>query len=189
MSSSSDSSSLGKGQKLLLVVVSLCLVSLLLFLRNGYNTQKPLDSLARKSLPLEVALDNGRPTVLEFYADWCVACREMAPAILAAESIRGRDIDFVLLNVDNEQWRDYLELYQVRGIPQLNFFDDTGSLQGKYLGVRSFEQIQKILNALINKMELPEPFDSNIKGSQNNFSQFLQEEVASDNLIGPRSHV
>ena len=41
-----------------------------------------LDELKQQSTPLESALYNGRPTVLEFYADWCEVCSELAPTAL-----------------------------------------------------------------------------------------------------------
>ena len=41
-----------------------------------------LDELRLQSMPLDSALANGRPTVLEFYADWCEVCNELAPTAL-----------------------------------------------------------------------------------------------------------
>jgi thiol-disulfide isomerase/thioredoxin len=38
-----------------------------------------LAQVASSSTPLEVALANGRPTVVEFYANYCEVCRELAP--------------------------------------------------------------------------------------------------------------
>ena len=38
-------------------------------------------SLERASVPLDVALANHRPSVLEFYADWCEVCRELVPDV------------------------------------------------------------------------------------------------------------
>lgn len=45
-----------------------------------------LGRLQQASVPLESALSNGKPTVLEFYADWCEVCNELAPATLQVRS-------------------------------------------------------------------------------------------------------
>ena len=122
--------SLGYLQKLLLVLLSVFLAVSLFFFRGGFKSKAMLDQLAKKSLEPDIALSNGKPTVFEFYADWCEACNEMAPDIVDAEKLYSNKIDIVLLNVDNPRWFDLIEKYDVNGIPQLTFFDDKGEFKG-----------------------------------------------------------
>jgi hypothetical protein len=80
-----------------------------------------------------VALRDGRPTLVEFYADWCEACRAMAPAMAAVEQEHHGALDVVLLNVDNPRWQPELERYEVNGIPQLELFNAAGTAVGRSL--------------------------------------------------------
>ena len=63
------------------------LAAFLFFIRNGFSSRQPLEELARRSLPPEIALTNNRPTIFEFYADWCEVCQQMAPAMLSVEKL------------------------------------------------------------------------------------------------------
>ena len=146
---------LGSLQKISLVFLSLFLVVSLFFFRNGFKANTMLDQLAKNSLEPDIALLNGKPTVFEFYADWCEACKEMAPYMVAVEKLYSGKVDIVLLNVDNSRWFDLIDKYDVNGIPQLTFFDDKGKLKGLSLGVRKYSELDKIFFALINNYELP----------------------------------
>ena len=131
-------------QKYSLVFISIFLVILLLFLRNGFKPNAMLDQLAKNSLLPEQALSNGKPTVFEFYADWCEACKEMAPDMIEAKKQNSNKVDVVLLNVENSRWIDLIDEYNVNVIPQLTFFDDKGVFQGFSLGVRKYSELNDI---------------------------------------------
>ena len=102
------------------------------------------------------ALADGRPTLVEFYADWCEACRAMAPAMEAIEQKRRGALDVVLLNVDNPRWQPQLERYAVNGIPQLEFFDANGHSVGRSIGARRPEELEALTTALVAGKPLPE---------------------------------
>ena len=142
-------------QKYFLAFLSIVLVISLFFLRNSFKANAMLDQLAKSSLLPETALSNGRPTVFEFYADWCEACKEMAPDMLDAKKQNSNKVDVVLLNVDNPKWADLIDKYNVNGIPKLTFFDDNGEFKGFSLGVRKYSELNEIFLALINNSELP----------------------------------
>ena len=180
MTDSAPNSSLTKLQKILLLVSALVLAVGLFLVRNGGSIESPLDQLARRSLSPEVALSNGRPTILEFYADWCEVCREMAPAMLEVEQRHSTDLDVVLVNIDNPRWLDLTDRYDVTGIPQLNLFSAEGTMRGRSLGGRSETELNSIATALIDGSPLP-----SMAGVGS--TSPLPETAAADST-GPRSH-
>ena len=179
---------LGSLQKIFLVFLSIFLVISLLFFRNGFKANLMLEQLAENSLEPDIALLNGKPTVFEFYADWCEACKEMAPDMVNAEKLNSNKIDIVLLNVDNYRWSDLIDKYQVNGIPKLIFFDDKGKFKGFSLGARKYSELNEIFLALINNSELPSftklSNTSNLI-SKNNSKELNNNSIRSE---GPRDH-
>ncbi|WP_413677250.1 thioredoxin domain-containing protein [Prochlorococcus sp. MIT 0916] len=176
-------------QKYFLVFLSLCLVISLFFFRNAFKSNAMLDQLAKNSLLPEQALSNGKPTVIEFYADWCEACKEMAPEMKDFKKQTANKINIVLLNVDNSRWRDLIDKYDVNGIPKLTFFNDKGEFKGFSLGVRKISELNQIFLSLINNSELPS------FTKEANSSIFRSESLSSERKINnivkteaPRNH-
>ena len=177
-------------QKAVLLVSAVVLAVVLFLLRNGLSTESPMDQLARRSLQPEVALSNNTPTMLEFYADWCEACREMAPAMLETERRTSGRMDVVLVNIDNPQWQDLIDRYEVNGIPQLNLFGATGQLRGRSLGVRTAPQLDALSTALIDNSPLPQFAGigsiSSLEAAETISTASIA--TASATSAGPRSH-
>ena len=99
MTGSAPSPLLGPIQRSILLVIAVGLALVLTVLRGGMQSSSPMEQLARRSPDPEQALTNGRPTVMEFYADWCQVCREMAPAMLKLEQAHRDRLDVVMVNV------------------------------------------------------------------------------------------
>jgi thiol-disulfide isomerase/thioredoxin len=147
---------LGRRERALLGAIAAALLVALIWLRGGLNSTAPLEQLARRSLDLPVALADGRPTIVEFYADWCEACRAMAPAMAAIEQSQRDKLDVVLLNVDNPRWQPELDRFDVNGIPQLQLFDADGVSVGRAVGARSAPELAALGEALIAQAPLPQ---------------------------------
>ena len=162
----------------------------MLILRGGMQSESPMEQLARRSLDPQTALTNGRPTLIEFYADWCQVCREMAPSMLDLEKQSRDSLDVVLVNVDNPRWQDLVDRYDVNGIPQLNLFNAAGEPRGRSLGLRSPEELQLLSAALLDDQPLPAlPGVGNI--SQLPTSPSADNTLtgaSSQSTAGPRSH-
>jgi thiol:disulfide interchange protein len=172
---------LGRRARLLLAALSAVLALALFTLRGGLQPAAPLEKLARQSLDLSVALGDGRPTLVEFYANWCEACQAMAPAMETIEQQQHGKLDVVLLNVDNPRWQPEIERYEVNGIPQLELFNASGQAIGRSLGARSRPELEALTTALIADTPLPQ-----LAGMASQSS--LQPTLAAAAMAGPRSH-
>ena len=190
MTGTPESSPLGTAQRWVLVLIAVALAVGLVILRSGIQSESPMEQLARRSLDPQIALTNERPTLIEFYADWCQVCREMAPSMLDLEK-RSRDrLDVVLVNVDNPRWQDLVDRFDVNGIPQLNLFNAKGEPKGRSIGLRNAEELQLLTTALLEDQPLP------ALPGVGNINRLLTPSSASSALAGdpspatagPRSH-
>lgn len=105
-----------------------------LFVSSRLDLGVSLKDLSSVAVPYEEALLNGKPTVVEFYADWCEVCRELAPDIYKVEQQFKDRVNFVMLNVDNTKWEQELDEFGVEGIPHFAFLDKNGNEKGNIVG-------------------------------------------------------
>ena len=129
-------------------------LAVVVFWTRSLSTQG-LEALARASLPLDVALSNGKPTLVEFYADWCEVCHQMEPTMAQLKQTHRGALDLVLLNVENPLWEKELDQFQVRGIPTILFYGPDGSVRGRSIGLRQPEQLEAMVAALLRDDLLP----------------------------------
>jgi len=78
-----------------------------------------------------------KPVIVDFWADWCMACKQLKPTIEEVAEERD-DVDIVEVNVDEAQKKP--QKYGVRSIPNVNLFID-GELEDSFVGNRSKEDI------------------------------------------------
>ena len=104
---------------IIVLIISIVIVSLLLFKNFFFKSTYLLKSFGELSVDPEIAFTNNKPTFLEFYAEWCEVCKEMAPRVSSLKDEYEKDINFVFLNVDNQKWGNYIEKFSVNGIPQI----------------------------------------------------------------------
>lgn len=144
-----------KVRNFLIAIAAIILsVALLIGLRTQ-TTSATLESLSKGSTPLEVALNNGKPSLIEFYADWCTVCQKMAPEVGALEESYADKINFVMLNVDNSKWLPEMTQYQVDGIPHFVYVNSQGEAVAQAIGNTPRAIMAENIDALVAGNNLP----------------------------------
>ncbi|MDD2874760.1 MAG: thioredoxin family protein, partial [Azoarcus sp.] len=71
-----------------------------------------------------------RPVMLDFYADWCVSCKEMERYTFSDPQVAGRMSQMLLLKADvtdnNDEHKALLKRFGLFGPPGIIFFDPAG---------------------------------------------------------------
>ncbi|WP_066380896.1 MULTISPECIES: thioredoxin family protein [unclassified Anabaena] len=166
----------------LIVIVAIALsVALFLGLR-AEKTSVSLASLEETSTPLEVATTNGKPSLVEFYANWCTVCQKMAPDIAELEQQYADKVNFVMLNVDNTKWLPEMLKYRVDGIPHFVFLDQEGETVAQAIGDQPHTIMGSNLEALVTGSSLPY---AQASGKVSQFSAPVSPTSSQDD---PRSH-
>ena len=168
-----------KFKTILILIIAIVIISLLLFRNFFFKSTFLLKSFGELSVDPAIAFTNNKPTFLEFYAEWCEVCKEMAPIVSAFKDEYEKDINFVFLNVDNQKWGNYIEKFDVNGIPQVNLFDKEGNLVSTLIGKQ--DEI-KVRESISNLKKDGKPFEEIIN------SELSKIQLNKNNEVSPRSH-
>jgi thiol:disulfide interchange protein DsbD len=87
-------------------------------------------------LDARIAAAQGRPVMLDFYADWCVSCKEMERNTFSDGKVLARLKNALLLQADvtanDDEDSALLQRFQIFGPPAILFFDRQGREQGDF---------------------------------------------------------
>ncbi len=100
-----------------------------------------------------IAQAHGKTVMLDFYADWCVSCKEMERYTFSDAAVRAKLKNTVLLQADvtanSEEDKTLLQRFELFGPPAILFFDT----QGKELAdfrVTGYQDAPQFLTSLQN---------------------------------------
>jgi len=85
-----------------------------------------------KELDAILARSKGRKVMLDFYADWCVACKELEHNTFSDPDVKAKMKSFVLIQADvtanGDKEKALSKKFGVFGPPAILFFDEEGTL-------------------------------------------------------------
>ena len=142
-----------KFRRSILALFALFFIAFVLFFKsNIFESTLQLRNFGNLSIDPEIAFTNGKPIYLEFYAEWCEICKEMAPEVTQLKKDFDTEINFVFLNVDNPKWDKFIKQFKVNGIPQINIFDSNSNLQATFTGLQEEKTLKNSLNNIIEEV-------------------------------------
>jgi thiol:disulfide interchange protein DsbD len=111
---------------ILAIVLSLVLVLSLLFQGPGVSWK------SYSQLNLKEAETSKRPTIIDFYADWCTPCRNLERKTFYDRKVVKESEKFLMIKVDLTKKGDsdpaqLLDKYHVKGVPTVIFIDSRGN--------------------------------------------------------------
>lgn len=104
------------------------------------------------------ARQNNQPVVIDFYADWCIACHEMENFVFSNPAVSKELRKFVRLRVNATDMmapavQQVLEKYEVWGLPIVVFLDRNGreADEARVIGYVPPAEFMQSLEAVLNK--------------------------------------
>lgn len=128
---------------------------------SGSTEQKALLALPFERIKSVQELDArlqqtaGRYVMLDFYADWCVSCKEMEHFTFSDPAVRGKLQNVVLLQADvtrnSEEDKQLLARFGLFGPPGILFFDQFGQeIKGRrVIGFMNAKRFVSLLNEVL----------------------------------------
>ena len=113
----------------------------------------------------------GQPVVLNFWASWCIPCRDEAPVFAASARVHQSNVVFVGLDVQDltSDARRFLRRYKVpyasvresgssvyrayglTGVPETYYIDRRGRIAAHSIGAVSRSQLEKGIQAVVRR--------------------------------------
>lgn len=136
---------------------------------------------------LEKAKQEGKMLFVDFYADWCGPCKQMAKDVFTLETIGNYfNEKFVSIQIDGENPanRQVVKLNKVKSYPTLAFFDADGKLLSRLEGALDAAAFLKLAKVVTGEEMSFEEIYKKFKSSENDLVLMQQLLIGAPAYVG-----
>lgn len=153
-----------KNNKINVIIIFSYLLAASFLIQNivtNYSSDNNKSDLAfhqvsnEKELAIRINISDTKPKMLDFYADWCVACLEYEKYTFTDTNVNSQLKKFDLLKADvtenNNKHQELMKSYNLFGPPGIIFFDKQGNhlKQFDVIGYKDSNEFSKILEKVL----------------------------------------
>ncbi len=99
--------------------------------------------------PTTWVYEGNKPCIIDFYADWCGPCKQIAPILKELAGVYKDDIIIYKVNVDNDP--ELAQAFGIQGIPAILFVPQNGQPQMSTGALPRAEFVKQIDTFLLGK--------------------------------------
>lgn len=118
------------------------------------ETQKTEETVLPQGYPildkaLTQAKRENKPLVLDFYAEWCVPCKQMEKDVFPDPKVAAQLQQVIFVRIDTDQEPELTQKLGVVGLPDIRFASPDGKIINKTIGFQDAESFSERLDELI----------------------------------------
>ncbi len=106
------------------------------------NFESQLNSIAMAETFRSV-VENEKPTLVDFFAEWCGPCKMMKPILEQLKSKLGNKVRIIKIDIDRNP--ELSQALQIQGVPTLVLFKN-GEILWRESGVRQAAELERIIS-------------------------------------------
>lgn len=107
-------------------IISVTVAGLLVFILAGYFLLRPGLGDIDSTSAAEAAIQNGKPTFLEFFSNYCAGCLAIRPVVDQIAAELGDEFNILRIDIHTEAGRELRERYKFAYTPEFVLFNPQG---------------------------------------------------------------